>query len=403
MRITWYSNDPRLPTGYGEQTAQVIRRLKADGHDIAVSSNAGTVRFMDEWEGIPLYPAGLTTHSGDMIGGVHVHHGSDLLVTLYDVWVIPEVTLPTISWTPIDHDPVPPEVAAYAKRPNVRTIAMSRFGQRALKAEGVASTYIPHALEAVYRPTPSDFRERNGIPEDAFLVVINAANRDTKDRKGFWQMFDALGRFQAAHPDVWVYLHTWALKTMGGLDLAWWAVERGMDLARVKKVVPFDVLIGTVTREQMAGMYTAADVLLSCSKGEGFGIPVIESMACGTPAIVTDATAQPELVGDTGWKVRWTPEPDYHMGTTWATPDPDAILAALEEAYAERGTQRATERGEAAIARARSEYDADTVYAERWRPLIASLDEELRRTLVPPPQRKGMSKAAKRRAAKEAA
>lgn len=392
-RITWYSNDPRLPTGYGEQTAQVIRRLAADGHAVAVASNAGTVRHMSEWEGIPVYPSGLTQHSVDLIGGIHVAHRGEVLVTLYDVWVLPDMDVPTLSWTPIDHDPVPPEVAAYTKRPNVRTIAMSRFGQRALEREGIGSIYIPHAIEPDLCPTPSDFRDRHGIPADAFLVTINAANRDHKDRKGFWQMFDALGRFQRAHPDVWVHLHTWSAKTMGGLDLAWWSLERGVDVDRVRKSQPMAYLLGSITRREMAEMYTASDVLLSTSKGEGFGIPVIEAMACGTPAIVTDATAQPELVGDTGWRVRWDPEPDFTMGATWARPDPDAILASLEEAYAERGTPAAIDRSQAAIAKA-AEYDADRVYAEHWRPLLAEA--------VPKPIRKGKSRGSQKRARRAA-
>lgn len=397
MRITWYSNDPRLPTGYGEQTAQVVSRLTADGHAVAVASNAGTVRYMSEWEGIPVYPGGLTQHSVDLIGGIHVAHRGDVLVTLYDVWVLPEMDIPMLSWTPIDHDPVPPGVAQHAKRANVRTIAMSRFGQAALDRVGVPSIYIPHAIEPDYRPTPSGFRERMGIPADAFLVTINAANRDHKDRKGFWQMFDALGRFQRAHADVWVHLHTWAAKTMGGLDLAWWSLERGLDVDRVRKAQPMAYLLGSIPRSEMAEMYSASDVLLATSKGEGFGIPVIESMACGTPAIVTDATAQPELVGDTGWRIPWTPEPDFTVGTTWATPDPDAILAALEEAYAERGTERAIERGVAAIDKA-SEYDADRVYADHWRPLMA----ELERDLEPKPARKGGSRGSQKRARRAA-
>ena len=39
----------------------------------------------------------------------------------------------------------------------------------------------------------------------------------------------------------------------------------------------------------MAGWYRSLDVLSACSYGEGFGLPILEAQACGSPAIVTDA------------------------------------------------------------------------------------------------------------------
>ena len=74
LRCTWYSNHPKLPTGYGAQSAQVLRRMQADGHDIAIACNAGQVRYMDDWNGIPVYPGGLTTHSADVMGSINKDH-----------------------------------------------------------------------------------------------------------------------------------------------------------------------------------------------------------------------------------------------------------------------------------------------------------------------------------------
>jgi glycosyltransferase involved in cell wall biosynthesis len=46
-------------------------------------------------------------------------------------------------------------------------------------------------------------------------------------------------------------------------------------------------------------LYSAADVVLSLSRAETFGLTIVEGMACGTPAIVYERTALPELITDT--------------------------------------------------------------------------------------------------------
>jgi glycosyltransferase involved in cell wall biosynthesis len=56
--------------------------------------------------------------------------------------------------------------------------------------------------------------------------------------------------------------------------------------------------LGFVPDEDMPSIYAAAEVFAFPSLGEGFGIPVIEAMACGTPVIVSQATCLPEVAGD---------------------------------------------------------------------------------------------------------
>ena len=52
----------------------------------------------------------------------------------------------------------------------------------------------------------------------------------------------------------------------------------------------------TQSQAELAGLYARADILLSLSYGETFGMTMVESYACGTPCIVYDNTAQPEIV-----------------------------------------------------------------------------------------------------------
>lgn len=60
------------------------------------------------------------------------------------------------------------------------------------------------------------------------------------------------------------------------------------------------VELGAVAHERMWELYNAVDCLLFPSWYEGLGLPPIEAMACGTPAVTSNAAALPESVGDAG-------------------------------------------------------------------------------------------------------
>jgi len=59
-------------------------------------------------------------------------------------------------------------------------------------------------------------------------------------------------------------------------------------------------LIGWVDEDDKPALYAGADVFVFPSDYEGFGLPVLEAISCGTPAVVTDAGSLPEIVGDGG-------------------------------------------------------------------------------------------------------
>jgi len=57
-------------------------------------------------------------------------------------------------------------------------------------------------------------------------------------------------------------------------------------------------LIGFVDDEDVAGLYSGAECVVFPSLYEGFGFPVIEGMACGTPVITSNVSSLPEVAGD---------------------------------------------------------------------------------------------------------
>jgi glycosyltransferase involved in cell wall biosynthesis len=379
LRITWASNAPWAPTGYGTQTAQMLPRLLADGHDVIVAANYGLqgTTLPDPVTGTPVFGLGADTYGRDIMASIHGER--DWLITLYDVWVyngfladIPRVA----SWTPVDHFPVSPEVARWAREHT--TIAMSQFGRDSLIKAGIKAHYAPHGIEEVWRPTLLEGKDPRigwAIPDDAFLVIINAANKGKMPlpRKAWYEMLAASSVFLQERPDAYLYIHADLSGVHDGLPLPLIMEAVGMPGDRVRFADQMAYTAGRYTSEMLAAFYTSADVLLSTSMGEGFGLAVIEAQACGTPVIVTDFSAQPELVG-AGWKVPFSPIWDYTQASHLALPSISRIKAALEEARDAKGdpTLRSM-----ALAKA-AEYAADKVYAEHWRPILSELEADLR-------------------------
>lgn len=70
-------------------------------------------------------------------------------------------------------------------------------------------------------------------------------------------------------------------------------------------------LIGFVEEADKPALYRMAKVFVFPSRYEGFGLPVLEAMACGTPVVTTDTSSLAEIVGDGGFVVQ--PDDARHM------------------------------------------------------------------------------------------
>jgi glycosyltransferase involved in cell wall biosynthesis len=85
-------------------------------------------------------------------------------------------------------------------------------------------------------------------------------------------------------------------------------VQKYIDLMDVGDVVR---MIGEVEEADKPALYRMAKCFVFPSRYEGFGLPVLEAMACGTPVVAADASSIPDVMGDAGFLVG--PDDARHM------------------------------------------------------------------------------------------
>jgi glycosyltransferase involved in cell wall biosynthesis len=390
LAITWFSNSIFAPTGYGTQTSQVVRQLHAEGHHVAICANYGLQAAQMIFDEIPHYPMGFDPYSNDVIEPTFMDwsrqhpDATPLVIALYDAWPLKAPAwdrMPTAIWTMIDHLPAPPAVLDFLRKDSVTPLAASRFAQEQIGRADIESIYVPMAIDTdLYKPTPVWHngdkavagRQLMGFGDDAedyFVVSIVNANKSASGvhRKAHAENLLAFSVFAQQHDDVRLYIHTERNGMHGGINFA--PLLKSLDIPEHKYrfVNQWAQHIG-IPNEAMAALYTATDVLLAPTMGEGFGLTVAEAGACETPVIVSDFTCQPELVTDDSYLVGGQPWWDSYQAAWWQVPNVAQIVEALEAAY-QRGRYRSTKQRDHIV----NNYDAATVYETHWKPALEVL------------------------------
>lgn len=181
-----------------------------------------------------------------------------------------------------DHENFPylprDEVRAVLRNPR-RKIAVSRWLVRVMREEyGVEAELAPNGVDAAWFDAPP--RERN--PEFRVGALYSSA-----PRKNFGLALEGLARARAQLPGLRVHV-------FGAHDPG----------ARLPDWIEFEF---RPSQERIREIYGACDAWLFVSRSEGFGLPILEAMACRTPVLATGAGAAPDLIED-GVNGRLLPE-----------------------------------------------------------------------------------------------
>jgi len=126
-----------------------------------------------------------------------------------------------------------------------------------------------------------------------------------------------------------------------------------------------------LSRDELASLYTACDVLLHPYRGEGFCLPVLEARACGLPVIATNGGATDDLMGGPGaFRIpserRGIDMPRAFAGDPWVLePSADETTKLLLDTLASLERRRAEARSYAATVRATWSWDKAAAAVER--------------------------------------
>ena len=212
--------------------------------------------------------------------------GAKTVVTVHDVfpWSYPGTSMPLETliyryWLPylLRRQDAIITVSQASKADIVRFLRIPE-GKVHVVYEGVSGAYRP-ALPSEIRAV----RGRYGLPEGYILFVGSVERR--KNLHGLLRAYARVRKAGERRP----------LVVVGGKrgdypDLE--ATLRGLGLEGQV------IFTGYLPEPDLSALYSGADLFVFPSLYEGFGLPVLEAMACGTPVVCSDVASLPEVAGD---------------------------------------------------------------------------------------------------------
>jgi glycosyltransferase involved in cell wall biosynthesis len=161
---------------------------------------------------------------------------------------------------------------------------------RYLHVERERIIVIPMGCEArfqpIMNPTPvSTLRRRYGLPERYILFVGTL-----EPRKNIKRLLQAFSMLLAETPQ-----DDLKLVVAGGKG---WGLDDFREAMAALGLGDHVLFTGFVDDDDLPALYRGAQLFVYPSLYEGFGLPVLEAMACGVPVITSDRSSLPEVAGD---------------------------------------------------------------------------------------------------------
>lgn len=342
-RLLWFG-DVVAPSGFGRIGTEICKRLKQRGYDVqaAALNYSGWPHDL----GLHVWPLAGQDAWNSLVG-IAAGFQPDVLISCQDfpyhqtIWQGCRIDFSKVKWvwiTPIDGTPVHPE---WVKLADISDGAMviSRFGVEALRQAGKrVSLCHPGVDTSEFYPTETadkaELRKKAGYTDADFIVGVMCMNQG---RKAIAPMIKAFGEFARDKPNAKLLLDMDKVSP-AGWDIPNLLKQLGWSDAEQKRVKYREDLFKAdfAAFSPLRNRYGLLDLHMVISHREGFGLPLLESMACRVPTMALDWCSGTEICGDgRGYLVRRI---DYMEEGSWggardAFPDMADFQAQLERVY----------------------------------------------------------------------
>src|SRR3990167_1158501 len=337
-----FSGETHVSTGYGVASTNFIDRFYQMGrdqgmprYDVSVQSwalNQGRFDPPPTDRPYRIFPAGnnnpQVAFGQDTLAHLVQKIRPQICISFGDLWMIEHVNSPqvippdlrkifkAIALVPIDGEPIPP-IWLTKLRQFDHVIFYSKFAKNQADQRDeyfkLHSSMVYHGVNSylfrpLQRPYVEKFKEQHGL-KDKFVIGMVARNQA---RRSHPRLLVAFQKFAENKNDVVLLLHCMP-KDQG------WDLNDLVNRFNLNGKVFFtnqsnNPAIG-MPDQHMVTLLNTMDVHVLLGEGEGFGIPILESMSCGVPNLVNHYGAEKELVEDSGAGFTIKPAAMYFRGS----------------------------------------------------------------------------------------
>ena len=310
--------DPSLELTLGIRLGRWRRRAHAWIPRAPLSNRVSMRWFPSSWPSLRL-PDADVAHGPDerIVGGKWPQ-----VVTIHDLF-----SLKSDAWSDAKFRELKvrrhAETAARAARIIVPSAATARDVESLLRVPAERIAVVPQGVDETFRPVPDDVASavlaRLGV-ERPYLLFVGLA----QPRKNLESIVTVFARLAARNDDLSLVL--------AGSD----GYPEGRLTALIKETGAVDrvKVLGYTDAADLPALYSGASLLLFPSRDEGFGMPVLEAMACGCPVVVSDRGALPEVAGEGAYVFGADAFDDLEDGCRRLLEDEDARRAEIERGLA---------------------------------------------------------------------